>query len=60
GNVATEDVVMMCEQMGYQTGIDMTALLNASDLAIDLTKTARGGNAKTWLRKQYPIINLKN
>ncbi len=57
GNVATEDVVMMCEQMGYQTGIDMTALLNASDLAIDLTKTARGGNAKTWLRKQYPIIN---
>ncbi|MFT6270012.1 MAG: hydroxymethylglutaryl-CoA lyase [Alphaproteobacteria bacterium] len=52
GNVATEDVVMMCEQMGFETRIDMKALLEASDLAIELTKTARGGNAKTWLRKQ--------
>lgn len=57
GNVATEDVVMMCEQMGYVTGIDMNALLNASDLAVELTQTARGGNAKTWLRKQYPGVN---
>jgi hydroxymethylglutaryl-CoA lyase len=53
GNVATEDVVMMCEQMGYTTGIDMPLLLAASDLAVELTQTARGGNAKTWLRKQY-------
>ncbi|MFT4654285.1 MAG: hydroxymethylglutaryl-CoA lyase [Kangiellaceae bacterium] len=51
GNVATEDVAMMCEQMGFETKIDMKALLDASDLAIELTKTARGGNAKTWLRK---------
>jgi hydroxymethylglutaryl-CoA lyase len=57
GNVATEDVVMMCEQMGYKTGIDMLALLDASDLAVELTQTARGGNAKTWLRKQYPKTN---
>ncbi|MDO6691997.1 hydroxymethylglutaryl-CoA lyase [Aliiglaciecola sp. 3_MG-2023] len=54
GNVATEDVVMMCHQMGYETGIDMPTLLAASDLAIELTKTAKGGNAKTWLRKTYP------
>jgi len=53
GNVATEDVVMMCEQMGYTSGIDMSLLLDASDLAVKLTQTARGGNAKTWLRKQY-------
>ncbi|MBT1451782.1 hydroxymethylglutaryl-CoA lyase [Glaciecola sp. XM2] len=53
GNVATEDVVMMCEQMGYETGIDMFGLLAASDLAVELTETARGGNAKTWLRKTY-------
>jgi len=57
GNVATEDVVMMCEQMGYKTGIDMLTLLEASDLAVKLTQTARGGNAKTWLRKQYPKTN---
>lgn len=60
GNVATEDVVMMCEQIGYKTGIDMPALLNASDLAVELTQTARGGNAKTWLRKQYPETNIIN
>jgi hydroxymethylglutaryl-CoA lyase len=52
GNVATEDVVMMCQQIGFETGINMAALLEASDLAIELTKTACGGNAKTWLRKQ--------
>mgnify|MGYP001570583731 CR=1 FL=1 len=53
GNVATEDVVMMCEQMGYVTDIDMQSLLVASDLAIQLTETAHGGNAKPWLNKQY-------
>lgn len=53
GNVATEDLVMLCDQMGYKTNVDMPLLLEASDLAIELTKTARGGNAKTWLRKQY-------
>jgi hydroxymethylglutaryl-CoA lyase len=54
GNVATEDLVMMCNQMGYNTGIDMFKLLDASDLAVQLTQTARGGNAKAWLRKHYP------
>ena len=51
GNVATEDVVMMAEQMGYDTGIDMDALLRASDLAIELTGTAQGGKAKAWLQQ---------
>jgi hydroxymethylglutaryl-CoA lyase len=53
GNVATEDVVMMLEQMGYDTGIDIPLLLKASDLAIELTGTATGGNAKTWMEKHY-------
>ncbi len=30
GNVATEDVVYMIEQMGYETGIDLDALINAA------------------------------
>jgi hydroxymethylglutaryl-CoA lyase len=55
GNVASEDVVMMCEQMGYQTGIDMPRLLAVSDMAVAMTETAKGGNAKTWLRKQFPL-----
>ena len=50
GNVATEDVVMMLEQMGFATGIDLDALLRASDLAQELTGTAPGGRAKAWLK----------
>lgn len=49
GNVATEDVVMMLEQMGFDTGIDLPALLSASDLARELTGTAPGGRAKPWM-----------
>jgi len=49
GNVATEDVVMMLQQMGFDTGIDLEALLRASDLARELTGTAPGGRARPWL-----------
>ena len=49
GNVATEDVVMMLEQMGYDTGIDLPELMNASRLADRLTNNAPGGRAKSWL-----------
>ncbi|MCB1602823.1 MAG: hypothetical protein KDI66_22600, partial [Xanthomonadales bacterium] len=49
GNVASEDVIMMLEQMGVDTGIDLDALLRASDLAEQLTGTAPGGRAKAWL-----------
>ena len=49
GNVATEDVVMMLEQMGYDTGIDLQELMNASQLAATLTTNAPGGRAKAWL-----------
>jgi hydroxymethylglutaryl-CoA lyase len=53
GNVATEDVVMMLEQMGFATGIDMGRLLQASELARDLTGTAPGGRAAAWLNRHY-------
>ncbi len=49
GNVATEDVVMMLEQMGASTGINLDALLRASHLANELTGCAPGGRAKAWL-----------
>ena len=52
GNVATEDVVMMLEQMGFDTGIDQVLLLQASDMAQDLTGAISGGRAKTWLQGQ--------
>lgn len=50
GNVATEDVVMLLEQLGFATGVDLGQLLAASDLAESLTGTAPGGRAKAWLR----------
>jgi hydroxymethylglutaryl-CoA lyase len=53
GNVATEDVVMMLEQMGYDTGIDLRELLNASQLAGKLTNNPQGGRAKAWLDRNY-------
>jgi hydroxymethylglutaryl-CoA lyase len=50
GNVATEDVAMMLEQMGFETGIDLDKLMRASDLAEELTGTAPGGRSKPWLK----------
>jgi hydroxymethylglutaryl-CoA lyase len=52
GNVATEDVAMMLQQMGYDTGIDLRALMAAAALAKNLTGTAPGGRAMPWLRRQ--------
>ena len=49
GNAATEDLVMMCEQMGFDTGIDMAGLLQAVQVAADLTGTCHGGRAHYWL-----------
>ena len=57
GNVATEDLVMMVEQMGYSTGIDQSLLMRASDLAERLTGTAPGGRAKNWLK---PRLHLES
>ena len=52
GNVATEDVVLMLEKMGYDTGIDLKALVDAADLASQLTGVATGGNSSKWLKRQ--------
>ncbi len=49
GNVATDDIAMMLEQMGFDTGIDLNKLMQASDLAQALTGTAPGGRSKAWL-----------
>jgi len=51
GNVATEDVVMMVEQMGYATGIDLARLMDVSMLARELTGTAPGGRAAAWIQR---------
>jgi hydroxymethylglutaryl-CoA lyase len=52
GNVATEDVALMTQQMGFSTGIDLRKLVEAVDLAIELTGNCDGGNSLRWLRRQ--------
>lgn len=53
GNVATEDVVLLLEQCGFDTGVDLPALIQAALLAERLTGNCPGPRAKLWLRKQY-------
>ncbi|WP_101759218.1 hydroxymethylglutaryl-CoA lyase [Oceanicoccus sp. KOV_DT_Chl] len=52
GNVATEDIVVLFEQMGFDTGVDMNALIAASDLAKELTGNCAGGHSLKWLKRQ--------
>ena len=36
GNVCTEDIVFMCDEMGIETGVDLEALIEAAKLAEDI------------------------
>ena len=49
GNVATEDVVLLCESMGLKTGISMPALLAAVASLSDMMGAPQGGRAHYWL-----------
>lgn len=57
GNVCTEDMVFMCEEMGIETGVDLEALIEAARLAEDIVghdlpgKLMRGG-ALSALRRE--------
>ncbi|AOS98288.1 Hydroxymethylglutaryl-CoA lyase YngG [Microbulbifer aggregans] len=60
GNAASEDVVMLLEQMGFDTGIDLEALMDAGTLVGGMLHTVTGGRADTWrrlqLEKSAPLI----
>ena len=38
GNIATEELVFLCEEMGIETGVDLEALLDAGKVAADVVK----------------------
>jgi hydroxymethylglutaryl-CoA lyase len=42
-------VVMMCEQMGFDTGVNMPALLEAVALVSQMTGMEQGGRAHYWI-----------
>lgn len=47
GNVCTEDLVFMCEEMGIETGVDLEALLESARLAEDIVGHPLPGAVKT-------------
>ena len=51
GNLATEDLVLMAQQCGFNTGIDLPALMAAVDLAGRLVGYEVGGRSARWLRR---------
>ena len=53
GNVATEDVALMLDSMGYDTGIDLLALVPVVRTVSDFTGTQLGGASFRWLSRQY-------
>ncbi|MCA0900860.1 hydroxymethylglutaryl-CoA lyase [Microbulbifer agarilyticus] len=60
GNAASEDVVMLLEQMGFDTGIDLTALMEVGNMVGSMLDVPTGGRADTWRRlqveKDAPLI----
>ena len=56
GNVATEDLVFMLEEMGFDTGIDLDALIKAQRRLVELLpgQTLYGKLAGAGLTKTYP------
>ncbi|WP_223794129.1 hydroxymethylglutaryl-CoA lyase [Marinobacter sp. F4216] len=57
GNVATEDVVLLLNSMGYQAGIDPLDLVPVVKFAEDLTGVTLGGKSFKWLDQQFAKLH---
>ncbi|MCO5785816.1 hydroxymethylglutaryl-CoA lyase [Pseudomonas sp. G11-1] len=53
GNLATEDLVLMLDAMGYRTGIEPLALVEAVQQVQQLTGGQLGGHSFRWLERQW-------
>jgi len=49
GNLATEDIVLMAEMCGFQTGVSLEKLMQAVEIAETLTQRVLGGRSRVWL-----------
>ena len=52
GNLATEDLVFMLNEAGYETGIDVEGLRRAVGVAETLTSQSLGGRITSFLRSR--------
>ncbi|MCF8482752.1 MAG: hydroxymethylglutaryl-CoA lyase [Rhodospirillum sp.] len=61
GNVATEDLAFMLEAMGYDTGVDLPALLAAREILARLLpgEALHGKLAQAGLPKSFPILEQR-
>ncbi len=56
GNVATEDVVLLCGSMGLSTGIDLRQILISVELLSQLFESPQGGRSHSWLSKHLAFL----
>lgn len=52
GNIATEDLVLLAQRSGFESGISLDRLLDVVDFAETLLQRPLGGRAITWLRQE--------
>lgn len=52
GNVATEDLVFMLHECGFQTGINLDAVIDAVNVAEAVTGRQLGGRIRRWKQSQ--------
>lgn len=52
GNLATEDIVFLAHQLGFTTGVDFDALIEAGELAKTLVGNAASARIVPWYRSQ--------
>ncbi|WP_174364168.1 hydroxymethylglutaryl-CoA lyase [uncultured Caballeronia sp.] len=52
GNIATEDIVHLLHRMGMKTGIDLPTLLEAADMAVEISGAPTGSHARGLPRER--------
>lgn len=58
GNLATEDLVLMLSQCGYETGIDVEGLRKAIKFAEELVKRPLGGRMMPWMESRTELVPI--
>jgi hydroxymethylglutaryl-CoA lyase len=54
GNVATEDLVYLFDDLGLSSGVNLRKLFNAVDVVRELTNERAGGRVNAWYRAHRP------
>ncbi len=58
GNLATEDLVLMLAQCGFETGIDVEPLCKAIEVAERLVNRPLGGRAMPWMKSRTNLLPI--